>query len=113
MTFDESRRSAQPHDQRQGSGAPAWWSQLERGDLPEDADRVSSPTTTTGDAASQPRQRARNWLINAAAMLVALGVVMLCLGALSLRGALITALIFGVPMVLVVITVTIAARRAR
>ncbi|MFN2581408.1 MAG: hypothetical protein ABR498_01550 [Candidatus Dormibacteria bacterium] len=111
MTYDESRPSAQPHDERQGHGAPAWWSQLDRGDLPDDAGAArhtaaATPTPPGG-------HRTRNWLINAAAMVVALLVVMLCLGVNSVRGALVAALIFGVPMILVVVTATIAARRAR
>lgn len=55
----------------------------------------------------------RNWLVNLAALLVALLVVMLGVGVDSARGAVIVALIFGVPMLLVAVIATVAARRAR
>ena len=57
--------------------------------------------------------RSRNWLVNVAALLVALLVVMLGVGVDSARGAVIVALIFGVPMMLVAVVATVAARRAR
>lgn len=55
----------------------------------------------------------RNWMVNVAALLVALLVVMLGVGVDSARGAVIVALIFGVPMLLVAVIATLAARRAR
>lgn len=58
-------------------------------------------------------RRTRNWLINTAALLVALLVIMLGIGVDSARGAIVAALIFGVPMLLVAVIATVAARRAR
>jgi len=100
-----------------------WWSLLDRGDLPDDSDgaaplpRRHTDDTASGPVVPEPRERARRrvpgWVFNVAALLVGLLIVMIGLGVDSARGALTVALIFGVPMLLVVITVSIAARRAR
>jgi multisubunit Na+/H+ antiporter MnhB subunit len=57
--------------------------------------------------------RRRAWLINLAVILVAALVIMLGVGVRLPDGALVGALVFGVPLLLVVITATIASRRAR
>ena len=118
MVSDEPRPSAHFRDQRRSDGAPVWWSQLDRGDLPEGPHRPAAVQPTPaphGKHAAPARHRhfSATWLVNVAALLVALLVVMAAVGVDSARGAAVVALIFGVPMVLVAITVTIAARRAR
>lgn len=66
---------------------------------------------TNGSPRSKPRWH--GWLFNALAVLVALGVIMLGLGVDSARGALTVGLIFGVPMLIVAVTITVAYRRGR
>ena len=56
--------------------------------------------------------RTRNVFIYFAAVLVALLVIMLGVGVDSVRGAVVAALIFGIPMLLVAIVATVAAKRA-
>ena len=119
---DEPRPPAHSPGQRRTDGAPAWWSLLDRGDLPDDADAarddalgvMRSPAPTPARSRpSRPRPRWSNWLVNLAALIVVLGVIMVGVGVDSARGALVVALLFGVPLVLVAITVTVTARRAR
>ena len=115
---EEPRPSAHPPDQRRGDGAPAWWSQLDRGDLPDDAGKAERAAPRRAVAAGPPaaprrRLHIRGWLINVAALAVALLVIMLGVGVDSARGALLVALVFGVPMILVAITATVAVRRTR
>ena len=115
---DEPRPSAHPPDQRRSDGAPGWWSQLDRGDLPADAPQAELPARWRLVGAPEPPSRRRRlhlrgWLINVAALAVALSVIMLGVGVDSARGAVVVALIFGVPIVLVAITATVAVRRAR
>jgi hypothetical protein len=121
---DESSRSTRPSGQRRGNGAPAWWSALDRSDLPEDG-KVRAPQQLWYDADAQETRlrkvpgidgmpsRRRAWLINLAVILVAALVIMLGVGVRLPDGALVGALVFGVPLLLVVITATIASRRAR
>jgi hypothetical protein len=120
---DESSRSAHFPDQRRSDGAPAWWAALERSDLPQDeAHGGAEPAwfatpdqfrvdTVAGMEGVPTRRRA--WLINIAAVAVALAVIMIGVGVDSPRSVLVVALLFGVPIVLVGITATVAARRAR
>ena len=115
---DEPRPPAHPPDQRRSDGAPGWWSALDRGDLPDDAPQAELPGRwrLVPPAATPTRRRPllfRGWVINVAALVVALVVIMLGVGVDSARGAVVVALIFGVPMALVAITATIAVRRAR
>jgi hypothetical protein len=121
---DESSRSTRPSGQRRGNGAPVWWSALDRSDLPDDG-RVGAPHQRWyDDDADEGRlrkvsgiegmpSRRRAWLINIAVILVAALVIMLGVGVSLPNGALVGALVFGVPLLLVVITATIASRRAR
>src|SRR5438034_11796282 len=48
---DESSRSARPSGQRRGDGAPAWWADLDRVDLPDD---TPVPPTRVAWFESQP-----------------------------------------------------------
>jgi hypothetical protein len=121
---DESSRSTRPSGQRRGNGAPAWWSALDRSDLPEDGKgRVPQQRWYDEDAQEgrlrkvsglegMPSRR-RAWLINVAVILVAALVIMLGVGVRLPDGVLVGALVFGVPLLLVVITATIASRRVR
>jgi hypothetical protein len=120
---DESSRSAHSSDQRRSDGAPSWWAALERPDLPEDETGAAEEPawfavpdhfgidSVAGMEGVPTRRRA--WLINIAAVAVALAVIMIGVGVDSPRSVLVVALLFGVPIVLVGITASIAARRAR
>lgn len=123
---DEPSRSAHPR-QRRSDGAPAWWAALDRSDLPDDsaADEPAAHPQWYPELLDQqpdaPRisglpgfpSRIRAWFINLAVVAVAVLLVMLGVGVTSPRAALTVALLFGVPIALVAITVTIAARHAR
>lgn len=121
---EEPRPSTQPHGQRRSDGAPAWWALLDRGDLPPDGPQPPPPErpapilarTATPSKQAKMRlaslRRTRNLLVNTAALLVALLVIMLGIGVDSARGAVVAALIFGVPMLLVAVVASVAARRA-
>jgi len=122
MMSDESSRSAHPR-QRKSDGAPAWWAALDRSDLPDDA-AGAAPHEWYAEGQEQPRLREvsgiegmpsrwRAWLINIAVVAVAVVLVMLGVGVTSPREALTVGLLFGLPIVLVAVTATIAARRAR
>jgi hypothetical protein len=125
LMSDESSRSAHPR-QRRSDGAPAWWAALDRVDLPDDAgDTPASHPQWYPDLVDQqpPIRRVagveglpsrwRAWFINLAVVAVAVLLVMLGVGVTSPREALTVGLLFGVPIMLVAITATIAARRAR
>ena len=123
---EEPRPSTQPHGQRRSDGAPVWWSLLDRGDLPSDGPpketepiaRFQHPPAPLPSPVPQRIRmlrlsRTRNLFIYFAAVLVALLVIMLGVGVDSVRGAVVAALIFGIPMLLVAIVATVAAKRAR
>jgi len=120
---DESSRSARPSGQRHGEGAPAWWAALGRGDLPEDP----PPTTTAtwydensadvslrdvAGAEGMPSRR-RAWIINLTVVAIVALVIMLGVGTDSPSKALIAGLLFGVPLLLAVVTVVVIVRRSR
>ncbi len=121
---DDSPRSAHPR-QRRSDGAPAWWAALDRSDLPDDGGKKAPASTQWyPDMREEPRirqvsgvegmpSRRRAWLINLAVIAVALLLIMLGVGVRSPREALTVGLLFGVPIILVAVTATIAARRAR
>ena len=120
---DDSPRSAHPR-QRRSDGAPAWWAALDRSDLPDDGDEPPPSkhwypnvieTTRLREVAGVEGvpSRWRAWLINLAVVAVALVLIMVGVGVRSPREALTVGLLFGVPIVLVAVTATIAARRAR
>jgi hypothetical protein len=122
---EEPRPSTQPHGQRRSDGAPVWWSLLDRGDLPPDGQAADSQPVARFEHPPAPPlppvphrirmlrlSRTRNVFIYFAAVLVALLVIMLGVGVDSVRGAVVAALIFGIPMLLVAIVATVAAKRA-
>jgi hypothetical protein len=122
---DESSRSARPSGQRRNDGAPAWWPALERADLHEDGnvpaahrrwyedDDASAPhADVVGNRAARPLRHP--WIANT---LVALAVALVLVIVLWIVGspsdALTAAMLVGVPLVLVVITTLVVARRSR
>jgi len=119
---DESRHSARS-GQRRSDGAPGWWGLLDRGDLPTDGDDVEQPgvwriaavpkQAPAVSTATAKTRRWRPWVINLGALLIALVVIMVGVGVDSPRSAVIVALLFGVPMLLVAITAAVAARHSR
>jgi peptidoglycan/LPS O-acetylase OafA/YrhL len=123
---DESSRSARPSGQRRNDGAPAWWSALERGDLPEDpgvpaahrrwyeGDVSAAPEHPEGAGAETPRRVRPAWIINTLIALAVALVLIVVLGiATSAADALTVSMLIGVPLILVVITILVVARRSR
>jgi len=117
---EEVPRSAHSPGRRRSDGAPSWWPELDRTDLPDDEEAAGTAQWAAARPrsalAAAPRQRAipsrkRAWLINIAALVVALGVIMFGVGVDSPHSVIVVALLFGVPMVLVAVAATIAARR--
>jgi hypothetical protein len=124
---DESSRSARPSGQRRNDGAPAWWSALERADLPEDqgvpaahrrwyeGDATAAPQLEIVKA-PPPRRIRPAWVINTLVVLaIALMLMVALSGAVGSAGdvLLTISLVIGVPAVLVVITTVVVARRSR
>jgi hypothetical protein len=124
---DESSRSARPSGQRRNDGAPAWWSALERADLPEDqgvpaahrrwyeGDTAGAPPPEVVKA-SAPRRVRPAWVINTLVFLAIALMLMVALGGVvgSAGDMLLTiSLVIGVPALLVVITTVVVARRSR
>ena len=120
---DDAPRSTQGNhpDQRRGRGAPAWWDQLERSDLPDDlaggagAGRVSErtdnadgtewPLSTLLSGAPSRRSRWPVALALVAAVVVALAVSVAVWAATSGTGrntAITAAVVVGVPVALLV-----------
>jgi len=122
---DESSRSARPSGQRRNDGAPAWWSALERADLPEDQGVPAAHRRWyEGDATAAPhleivrgeaRRRIRPaWVINTLVALAVALVLMVVLGVIGSAGNVLTlSMLIGVPVMLVVITTVVVARRSR
>lgn len=115
---DEAPRSAHSSGQRRSDGAPAWWAALDRADLPQDEAGDPAPRWYSHDGGGRrtdnvAAQRRRTWIINLAAILAAVAVIMLGVGVDSPRSALIVGLLFGVPVMLVAITAAVAVRRSR
>lgn len=122
---DESSRSARPSGQRRNDGAPAWWSALERADLPEDqgvpaahrrwyeGDATAAPQPDNAKAA-MPRRIRPAWVINTLVVLAVAFVLMVALGVVGSAGDVLTiSMLIGVPALLVVITTVVVARRSR
>lgn len=82
---------------------PAWY--------PELIDRPAPIRRVAGVEGLPSRWRA--WFINLAVVAVAVLLIMLGIGVTSPREALTVGLLFGVPIMLVAVTATIAARRSR
>jgi hypothetical protein len=122
---DESSRSARPSGQRRNDGAPAWWSALERADLPEDqgvpaahrrwyeGDATAAPQPDNAKAA-MPRRIRPAWVIKTVVVLAVAFVLMVALGVVGSAGDVLTiSMLIGVPALLVVITTVVVARRSR
>ena len=123
---DESSRSARPSGQRRNDGAPAWWSALERVDLPEDpgvpaahrrwyeGDVSAAPGRPEVVGSETPRRIRPAWIINTLVALAVALVLIVVLGIVGSAGdALTVSMLIGVPLILVVITILVVARRSR
>jgi hypothetical protein len=127
---DESSRSARPSGQRRNDGAPVWWSALERVDLPEDpavpaahrrwyeesASMAAVPPPPRAEVAGgdAPHRIRPAWIVNTLVAMVVLMVLMVALGVVdSPWDALTLTMLIVVPLVLVVITTLVVARRSR
>jgi hypothetical protein len=122
---DESSRSARPSGQRRNDGAPAWWSALERADLPEDhgvpaahrrwyeGDATAAPQPDVVKAAL-PRRIRPAWVINTLVVLAVALLLVVAFGVVDSAGDVLTiCMLIGVPALLVVITTVVVARRSR
>jgi hypothetical protein len=122
---DESSRSARPSGQRRNDGAPVWWSALERADLPEDQgvpaahrrwyeeEQVEAPRPEVVGGNAPPRIRPA-WIVNTLIALTVLMALMVALGVVdSPWDALTLTMLIVVPLILVVITTVVVARRSR
>jgi hypothetical protein len=123
---DESSRSARPSGQRRNDGAPAWWPALERVDLPEDDQGVpaahrrwyeeqKAAAVPDIPEPSRPAHRPRPpWVVNTLVGLAVALVLMVAVGVADSDYDLLTVtMLVGVPLILVVITTLIVARRSR
>ncbi|MGH7723766.1 MAG: hypothetical protein ACRENL_13225 [Candidatus Dormibacteria bacterium] len=120
MSDDPPRpASGQQPDPRPTAGAPAWWGALGRADLPLDGDRKAelvgmAPAAHGAAPASGHRGiRWRVWTFNLAVLAVAVLIMCVGLGVMSLTMFLTSALLFGVPLAVAAITITVVARRSR
>ncbi|MDQ6847762.1 MAG: hypothetical protein M3019_09320 [Candidatus Dormibacteraeota bacterium] len=122
MSDDPPRpASEQQSDPRPAAGAPAWWAALGRPDLPLDTDESTPPLRMAPPAnapGSPPRARARHtirwrvWAFNLAVLAVAVLIICIGIGVVSVSAFLTAALLFGVPLTVAAITVTVVARRS-
>jgi len=122
---DESSRSARPSGQRRNDGAPAWWPALERVDLPEDEgvpaahrrwyEEQKAAASPDAPPPSRPTHRPRPpWVVNTLAALAVALILMVAVGVADSDYDLLTVtMLVGVPLILVVITTLIVARRSR
>lgn len=122
MSDDPPRpASGQQSDPRPTAGAPAWWGALGRADLPLDGDdtpppaRIAPPAHTPAVVQEVGRRRIRwrVWGFNLAVLALAVLIVCVGVGAVSLSMFLTIALLFGVPLAVAAITATVVARRTR
>ncbi|MGA7987621.1 MAG: hypothetical protein WCB51_04395 [Candidatus Dormiibacterota bacterium] len=125
---DESSRSARPSGQRRNDGAPAWWPALERVDLPDDDEGVpaahrrwyeektpAAPETPLPPSRAAHRPRPA-WVVNTLVGLAVALVLMVAIGVADsdYQNQLLTVtMLVGVPLILVVITTLVVARRSR
>jgi hypothetical protein len=114
--------SGQQSDPRPIAGAPAWWGALGRPDLPLDGEDAPPPVQLAPaahapaggpPAAGRSTRRWRAWAFNIAVLAVAVLIVCMGLGVVSLSMFITVALLFGVPAVLAAVTATVVARRSR
>lgn len=124
---DEVTRSTpgNPPGQRRQNDAPAWWADLERGDLPRDRvprrarsrPQREARLTVIRHVAAPPRpertrgDRLRSALITAVMVLLAAAIAWAGIGGGSGRSVLVVGLLFGVPTVLAIVTATLVLRR--
>lgn len=111
--------SGQQSDPRPAAGAPAWWAALGRPDLPLDSDKpaaplhVAPPAHTPAPSRSFRAIRWRTLAFNLAVLAVAVLIVCIGIGVVSVSAFLTAALLFGVPLSVAAITATVVARRSR
>ena len=126
---DDNLRSTHgpPPDPRRINFPPSWWSSLVRDDLPDDHGNPSARSQSNWlvndelieslrdipGIREQVPSRWRAWLINAAVIMVAALLLTVGLGYTSPRGVAAVALIFGLPILLVVVAVNVVRRRHR
>ena len=121
--MSDELRSAPGHrpEQRRNRGAPSWWADLERLDLPEDhtdSTSGSAPPRPPAPRRHGPRRssdRLARWraaALGGMALLVAVALTIVAIGGGSLRPVVAVLLVFGVPAVLAVVTATVIVRRS-
>ena len=121
--MSDELRSAPGHrpEQRRNRGAPSWWADLERLDLPEDhTDSTSGPAPPRPPAPRRPgprrsSDRLARWraaALGGMALLVAVALTIVAIGGGSVRPVVAVLLVFGVPAVLAVVTATVIVRRS-
>lgn len=122
MPDDPPRSPSGPQpDSRPTAGAPAWWGALGRPDLPLDVEgpRLPAPVVPAGHGSQAVRDRRpsshrwRAWSLNAIVLAVAVLIICIGVGVVSFKMFLTVGLLFGVPLILAAITVTVVARRFR
>ncbi len=125
MSDDPPRSvSGQQSDPRPAAGAPAWWAALGRPDLPLDADAgpelgsVPAPLRTPPPAHA-PRAAGRRsavswraWAFNLVVLALAVLIICIGVGVISVSAFLTVGLLFGVPLGVAAITATVVARRS-
>lgn len=109
--------SGQQSDPRPAAGAPAWWAALGRPDLPLDSDEppvlVAPPAHSAGIPGSVHSIRWRAWAFNLAVLALAVLIICIGVGVVSVSAFLTAGLLFGVPLSVAAITATVVARRSR
>ena len=120
MADDQPRSTGPQSEPRRAAGAPEWWSALGRRDLPLDGEDRRAPRGQGVQAAGTPprldgirRLRWRPVLFNAAVLAVAILVICVGIGAISTQMVVTVGVLFGVPLVLSAIAVTLVARHHR
>lgn len=120
MSDDPPRpASEQQSDPRPAAGAPAWWAALGRPDLPLDSDKPAAPLQMAPPAHSPVPARSRHafrwraWAFNLAVLAVAVLIICIGFGVVSVSEFLTAALLFGVPLGVAALTATVVARRSR
>ena len=110
--------SGQQSDPRPAADAPAWWAALGRPDLPLDSDkpapvRMAPPAHTPASPNASRGTRLRSWGFNLAVLAMAVLIVCVGIGVVSVSAFLTAALLFGVPLIVAAVSATVVARRSR